>query len=205
MSYIERFEHYIERTQDLWIRGVGLFVFILVALYIPGKLSDQAKQKELEKQELIAQIQDLQNRIGFYQLNFDQQQKIMVEVDCLARNIYFEAGSEPFAGKVAVAQVTMNRVKSGDFPRTVCGVVKQKTKGICQFSWVCIGKKSVNSSSTAWKESKLIAENILISKKKYGIIPASVMNYHADYVSPTWAATKTVVKQIGQHIFYKST
>lgn len=204
MSYIERIENYIDRTQDLWIRSVGLFIFILVALYIPGKLIDQAKQKDLENDQLVLQIQELQNKVGFYQLQYDQQQKVMTEVDCLARNIYFEAGSEPFSGKVAVAQVTMNRVKSGDFPRSVCGVVKQKTKGICQFSWVCLGKKSVISSSTAWKESKVIAENILISKKKYGIIPSSVLNYHASYVSPAWAETKTFVKQIGQHLFYKT-
>jgi spore germination cell wall hydrolase CwlJ-like protein len=204
MSYIEKIERHLEQTQDLWIRAIGLFTFILVALYIPGKLIDQAKQKEREKASLIAQVEELQNKIGFYQLNYDQQQKLMGEVDCLARNIYFEAGSEPFAGKVAVAQVTMNRVKSGDFPRSVCGVVKQKTKGICQFSWVCLGKKSVNSNSTAWKESKTIAENILISRKKYSIISTSVVNYHASYVNPSWASTKVFVKQIGQHLFYKT-
>ena len=204
MGFIERIDAYVIRTQDLWIRGIGLFIFILLALYIPGKLSDQAKQKDKEKAQLIAQIEELQNRVGFYELKYDQQQKLMGEVDCLARNIYFEAGSEPTAGKIAVAQVTMNRVRSGDYASSVCGVVKQKTKGICQFSWVCIGKKSINTASTSWKESKTIAENILISKKKYGIIPTSVTNYHASYVNPSWAATKTFVKQIGQHLFYKT-
>ena len=204
MNYIDRVDDYFIRTHELWIRAIGLFAFILLALYIPGKLIDQAKQKDQEKAELIAQVQELQNRIGVYQLSFDQQQKIMGEVDCLARNIYFEAGSEPTAGKIAVGQVTINRVKSGDYASSVCGVVKQKTKGICQFSWVCLGKKSVNTSSSAWKESRAIAENILLSKKKYSIIPTSVTNYHASYVNPSWASTKVMVKQIGQHIFYKS-
>ena len=48
------------------------------------------------------------------------------QLDCLAKNIYHEAASEPFEGKVAVAQVTMNRAESGKFPRDVCGVVYQK-------------------------------------------------------------------------------
>ena len=48
------------------------------------------------------------------------------QLDCLTRNIYWEAASEPFEGKVAVAQVTLNRVESGRFAPTVCGVVYQK-------------------------------------------------------------------------------
>jgi spore germination cell wall hydrolase CwlJ-like protein len=47
----------------------------------------------------------------------------MKELDCLTRNIYWEAASEPFEGKVGVAQVTLNRVESGKFAPTVCGVV----------------------------------------------------------------------------------
>ena len=63
------------------------------------------------------------------------------EVECLAQNIYFEAAKESFEGKLAVAQVTLNRVNSGKFANNVCGVVKQKDKingvMICQFSWFC--------------------------------------------------------------------
>ena len=64
------------------------------------------------------------------------------QLDCLTKNIYWEAASEPFEGKVAVAQVTMNRVKNGRFGDGVCGVVYQKNviyqKVICQFSWACL-------------------------------------------------------------------
>jgi len=63
------------------------------------------------------------------------------QLQCMARNIYWEAASEPFEGKVAVAQVTINRVQSGKFADSVCGVVYQKTKFfekvVCQFSWFC--------------------------------------------------------------------
>ena len=60
------------------------------------------------------------------------------QLDCLAINIYREAGYEPFEGKVAVAQVTMNRVEDPQFPNDVCSVVYQKSttvKTVCQFSW----------------------------------------------------------------------
>ena len=62
-----------------------------------------------------------------------------IEIDCLTQNIYREAGIEPESGMVAVGLVTMNRVKTSGFPKTVCTVVKQKTKSTCQFSWFCSG------------------------------------------------------------------
>ena len=69
------------------------------------------------------------------------------QLDCLARNIYYEAGGEPFEGKVAVAQVTVNRAASGQFPNDICRVVYQKNivydKVLCQFSWYCEGPARV--------------------------------------------------------------
>ena len=64
------------------------------------------------------------------------------EVNCLAKNVYYEAGLESYEGQVAVAQVTVNRVEDGKFPTSICGVVHQKTRvpsgrTVCQFSWVC--------------------------------------------------------------------
>ena len=65
------------------------------------------------------------------------------QLDCLTRNIYWEAATEPFEGKVAVAQVTINRVETGRFAPDICGVVYQKNviydKVVCQFSWFCDG------------------------------------------------------------------
>jgi len=59
------------------------------------------------------------------------------QVTCLAENIYFEAGHEPKEGKAAVAFVTFNRIRSGNYGDSVCEVVQQKTNGTCQFSWYC--------------------------------------------------------------------
>ena len=87
------------------------------------------------------------------------------QTSCLAENIYFEAGSEPFEGKVAVAQVTMNRVKDGRFGKDVCGVIFQKNvvmdKVVCQFSWHCdsaVKTRPVNQ--VAYKESYEVAKKV---------------------------------------------
>jgi spore germination cell wall hydrolase CwlJ-like protein len=155
---------------------------------------------------LATEIRTLSNENRFLRSSFEHKQKVMREVECLAKNIYFEAGGEPRAGKIAVAEVTMNRVKSGQFPKTVCAVVHQKSKNksginICQFSWVCEGKNAVRNSS-AWRESQRIAESILISKKQYGII-GQAKYFHASYMTPKWADESRVIAQIGNHIFYR--
>lgn len=81
------------------------------------------------------------------------------ELDCLATAIYHEARGEPERGKIAVGNVILNRVQSRKFPHTVCGVVYQRSKSGCQFSWVCGGKKI--PSGKAWADSQRIAKELL--------------------------------------------
>jgi spore germination cell wall hydrolase CwlJ-like protein len=126
------------------------------------------------------------------------------QLDCLTRNIYWEAGSEPFEGKVAVAQVTLNRVESGKFARDICGVVYQKNmvydRVICQFSWYCDGSSLRKPIYPAhWKEAEEVAKKVLLE----GFRLPSVKNalyFHADYVKPQWG--KPQVAKFGRHIFY---
>lgn len=126
------------------------------------------------------------------------------QLECLTRNIYYEAASEPFEGKVAVAQVTLNRVESGNFANTVCGVVYEKNvvyqKVICQFSWFCDGK-SVNKPihAEAWNESYEVAKRVLLENFRLPSLTTAIY-YHADYVNPQWGKPK--VAKIGRHIFY---
>jgi len=127
------------------------------------------------------------------------------QLDCLARNIYHEAGHEPFEGKVAVAQVTMNRAADSRFPSDVCGVVFQKNifmeKVVCQFSWYCdsaVKLRPVNGP--AYKESYEVAKKVLLEGFRLDILK-NAMYYHADYVNPKWGKPK--IGQIGRHIFYK--
>jgi spore germination cell wall hydrolase CwlJ-like protein len=126
------------------------------------------------------------------------------QLDCLSRNIYYEAAQEPFEGKVAVAQVTLNRVASGNFAKTVCGVVYEKNivyqKVICQFSWYCEGKANLKPiHSVAWKESQEVAKQVLLENFRLPSMKTA-MYYHADYVNPKWG--KPVIGKIGRHIFY---
>ncbi len=202
-------EDYFDRNHTLFCRWGGLFFLLFFTLYVPftmvakvnADLGSKISAYEQQNTMLSTQVDLMSTEMEFLRLSYDEKQRVMREVECLARNIYFEAGSEPRNGKIAVAEVTMNRVKSKNFPRTVCGVVYQRTGRTCQFSWVCKQNKVVRSKEM-WLESLRIAENILISKRRYGII-GSAQYFHADYVEPAWAEEKQLVMKIGRHIFYR--
>ena len=126
------------------------------------------------------------------------------QLDCLTRNIYWEAASEPFEGKVAVAQVTMNRLESGRFGNSVCNVVYQKNiiyeKVICQFSWACENTHKVKAvHPPLWRESEEVAKKVLLENFRLPGLKDAIY-YHADYVSPGWKKPK--IDKIGRHIFY---
>ena len=127
------------------------------------------------------------------------------QLECLAKNIYHEAATEPFEGKVAVAQVTMNRAESGKFPSDVCQVVYQKNvimqKVVCQFSWYCEngGSNKLIRSREAYNESYEVAKKVLLEGFRLDIMKTA-MYYHADYVNPKWGKPK--IGKIGRHIFY---
>ncbi|MDC3266433.1 cell wall hydrolase [bacterium] len=205
---LHRIEAYFDRNHNLFIRFGGLFALVFFTLYIPFTMLNRAQapllaELELERASnvvLTTQLQAANQRAEFLHLSFEKKKKIMQEVECLARNIYFEAGSEPYKGKIAVAQVTMNRVNSKQFPHSVCGVVYQRTKRTCQFSWVCENKGNPRNNA-AWKQSLSIAENVLINNVQYNVV-GNAHYFHAVYVDPTWSNTKRVVNKIGNHIFY---
>lgn len=125
---------------------------------------------------------------------------------CLAENIYFEASNQSLAGKMGVGHVVLNRVNSPSYPKTVCGVVKQRSpNGSCQFSWVCDGKShTIKRDSEAWKQSKLVAHNLLAVNGEVNIdITEGATHYHADYVKPAWRKRLIYVARIDNHMFYK--
>ena len=130
--------------------------------------------------------------------------EITKQLECLTRNIYYEAGVEPFEGKVAVAQVTLNRVGNSGFADTVCGVVYEKNvfykRVVCQFSWYCEGKGNVDPvNSFAWQESEAVAKKVLLENFRLPSLEMAIY-YHADYINPRWTYPK--ITKIGRHIFY---
>lgn len=131
----------------------------------------------------------------------DMLPKAKTQIDCLAKNIYYEAGNQSDEGKIAVAMVTLNRVHSKNFAGSVCGVVNEKYGKVCQFSWLCETKTKVINRSLL-KRSKAIALYAYINYDKIDDMTNGATYYHATYVKPKWNNLKQTVK-IGDHIFYK--
>jgi spore germination cell wall hydrolase CwlJ-like protein len=126
------------------------------------------------------------------------------QLECLAINIYKEAGYEPFEGKVAVGQVTMNRVEHPAFPDDVCHVVYEKNNWsgriVCQFSWYCDHVHKNRPLGKKYEESVNVAKMVLLENFRLPSLENALF-YHADYVNPNWKYTR--ITQVGRHIFYK--
>ncbi len=123
---------------------------------------------------------------------------------CLAEAIYFEARGESEEGQAAVAQVVLNRVSSGLYPATICGVVNQNRRhyNACQFSFACEGKSLRIDEPDAWQRAVRIASEVTNGKTYVSDIGGST-HFHANYVRPRWARRLEKMDVIGHHIFYK--
>jgi spore germination cell wall hydrolase CwlJ-like protein len=172
--------------------GILKIVFMIVALALSALMLNKAVTYRLS----VAGLDDAS------QITTEMRER---QLGCLAKNIYHEAGGEPFEGKVAVAQVTLNRVNSGQFPGDICKTIYQKNivyeKVICQFSWACdrdTGVRPLNSAS--YKESMEVAKRVLLEGFRLPSL-THALYFHADYINPGWRKEK--VAHIGRHIFYK--
>jgi spore germination cell wall hydrolase CwlJ-like protein len=123
---------------------------------------------------------------------------------CLANAVYFEARGEPVRGQIAVAQVVMNRVFSGYYPATVCGVVYQNAHRhlACQFTFACDGIPDVVNEPDAWARAKRIAKETLDGRLWLAEV-GKATHYHAYWVHPTWVRTMHKLYRIGVHTFYR--
>jgi len=165
---------------------IGLVVVVMLTNFVILKKVDDLQKREIDPDYMTAT-------------------EVEKSLDCLAINVYREAGHEPFEGKVAVAQVTLNRVNSNKFPRDVCAVVYQKSRFtervICQFSWYCDSKhrnRPVNQE--AYDESYRVAKMVFLEDFRLESIDKALY-YHADYVNPNWKLKR--IAKIGTHIFYE--
>lgn len=165
---------------------VGISLVGLIAYKGISYKLDQLKAAELQASPITAEMRDKQ-------------------LDCLAKNIYHEAKGEPFEGKVAVAQVTINRAASGQFPSDICKVVYQKNvvyeKVLCQFSWYCDQAAVAKPKNTAaYKESQIVARQVLLEEFRLPSLNKALY-FHATHINPGWKREKVAV--IGGHVFYK--
>jgi N-acetylmuramoyl-L-alanine amidase len=127
------------------------------------------------------------------------------DLECLALNIYREGGYEPIEGRIAIAQVTLNRVTSDKFPNDVCQVVYQKnrvvSKMVCQFSWYCdVSHRTRPINAKAYNEAYEVAKKVYLEGFRLDSLE-DALYYHADYVNPRWKLER--ISQIGTHIFYR--
>jgi len=125
-------------------------------------------------------------------------------VKCLTEAIYFEARGEPVNGQIAVAQVVLNRVFSGYYPSTVCGVVYQNSERhlACQFTFTCDGIREVVREPDAWDRAKKIANESLDGELWLPEV-GKATHYHAYWVHPSWVHEMTKVYKVGVHTFYR--
>jgi len=159
--------------------GESMKKFILITLF--------ALLPVVSHQQPITEVQEVSSELA---------QQIL----CMAKNIYYEAAKEPFEGKLAVAQVTMNRANSVQFPKTVCEVVYQKVNHTYQFSWVGERVGPV-TNKYAWEECMIVARKALTESRLHDIIyKTNAMYYHNTSVNPPWKLK--YVAKIGNHLFY---
>jgi spore germination cell wall hydrolase CwlJ-like protein len=117
------------------------------------------------------------------------------ELRCLAGTVYFESRGESLVGQLAVAHVVINRAQSGRFPKSLCGVVHQRS----QFSFVRGGKMPAIREGAQWNNAIAIAQ--IARDGSWKNHAPGALFFHARYVSPGWR--KTRIAQIDNHIFYR--
>jgi spore germination cell wall hydrolase CwlJ-like protein len=127
-------------------------------------------------------------------------------LDCLARNVYYEARGESLAGQYAVAEVTMNRKASAHYPKTVCAVVYQKNwdplrkRYVGAFSWTEFDTLDAPAGE-AWRRALRIAEEVYYQRRPPALQGA--LHFHATYIQPDWSKERQRVARIGKHVFYR--
>jgi spore germination cell wall hydrolase CwlJ-like protein len=126
------------------------------------------------------------------------------EKRCLAEAIYFEARGESEEGQAAVAQVVLNRVSSGLYPASICGVVYQnrQRRNACQFSFACDGRSLRVTEPEGWRTAVRIADEVSTGATYLSDVGGAT-HYHANYVRPRWARSLEKMDVIGHHIFYR--
>ncbi|MBB4286186.1 cell wall hydrolase [Roseospira goensis] len=128
------------------------------------------------------------------------------ELICLALNDYWEARGEDTRGRVAVAQVVLNRARDPRFPDSICGVVTENRStvpGLCQFSWYCDGRADTPHESDAWRASVLLAKSLLTRNNAISDLTGGALWYHNRDVDPRWSGRLEFATRVGDHYFYR--
>jgi spore germination cell wall hydrolase CwlJ-like protein len=129
--------------------------------------------------------------------------RITEQSHCLAQAVYYEARGESLDGQMAVAEVVVNRVRSGLYPSTYCAVVYQgaeRTTG-CQFTFTCDGSMNRRPRGEAWQRAQALAAEVMMGFMRP--VTHRATHYHTVEVAPVWSANLVETTRIGAHIFYR--
>lgn len=163
--------HYVQKGDTLWKIGLKYGVSVTELKRVNHKTSDLLYVGETLK---------IPQAVSSY------------EKDLLARLVEAEAKGEPYAGKVAVATVVLNRVDSHLFPNSIKEVIYQKD----QFTPV---KNGEINKPASYASKKAVEEALAFRGHGRG----SLYFYNPQKTSNTWLRAKQVTVVIGNHVFAK--
>jgi spore germination cell wall hydrolase CwlJ-like protein len=194
ISRFEKFEMF-HRKFVTWAKMSITIVAVTGATLVPATISSAEVGTERFNHRVTTMIKK-------------QEASVKRQLACLARNVFYEANGEPMEGQMAVAQVTVNRARSGLFPRDLCAVVAQvayaddRTK-VCQFSWMCDSKFDKTRTISTNNPSYIAARRVYLENQRVASLDDKVLYFHRHDVKidPSWP--HHVVDQIGNHVFYK--
>lgn len=192
---------------------VAVTIMFLAVCFMSFGIADYSQKNHIPER-FVAKIEDIHPSI--FHVKVEKKKPIPTHSDnlprpltkeemrCLAENIYFEARNQPIVGQMAVAFVTLNRWVSEKFPSTVCGVVKQRVKHGCQFSWYCDGLPDTIRDTDAFEIASDVARQVVLGYNTLITDPThGALYYHANYVRPYWRRHFERTVQIASHIFYR--
>lgn len=133
------------------------------------------------------------------------------DMECLAKNIYFEARNQSLTGKIAVSHVVLNRVFDDRFPNNICDVIYQARlrngfpiRHQCQFSWYCDGLSDVPKDRVSWEIALNVARDAMLLWENAFDITSGATHYHTTQVNPSWNRDMEMLVRIDDHIFWKN-
>jgi len=198
------------------VKTVRVFLALFATLWYTTSPINSNAPSQLWKPPIV----EIRAAPDYYKpLEFDKVKYTSADVLCLAKNIYFEAGVESTAGKLAVENVTLNRTLGANYPNSICAVVQEgihrynkrideyvPVRDRCQFSWYCDGLLDEPIEGRTWKSAQELAKKVLINHYDKALIDITdgATHYHANWMEeyPRWSKTKKVMASIDRHIFY---
>ena len=130
--------------------------------------------------------------------------ELLAEHRCLSEVLYYEARGEGRQGQQAIAEVVFHRMNTGNYGHSICAVVYEGAgHPHCQFTFTCNGDLTRNKEEDSWRESEVLAAQILTGEVPLHNATGGATNFHAVSVTPDWADSMNVTTQIGNHIFYR--